>query len=73
MGQMPIRKDPPCLLHVFFILNEYAKGAVAMDLHTRATQYEMKASVINILSSFYSFENEDLYKHLDEFLDVCGP
>lgn len=24
-----------------------------------------------MLSSFYGIENEDLYKYLDEFLDVC--
>lgn len=25
-----------------------------------------------MLPSFYDIENEDTYKYLDEFLDVCG-
>lgn len=44
----------------------------AMGLDIRATHYDIKASVIIMLPSFHGIENEDLYKHLDEFLAVCG-
>lgn len=44
----------------------------AMGLEIRLAHYEIKVSVINMLPSFHSIENEDPYKHLDEFLNVCG-
>lgn len=44
-----------------------------MRPHIVIAYYKIKASDINMLSSFhgFSFENEDLYKHVNEFLDVC--
>lgn len=72
VGQIPIREEPSCLLREFFNLNEYDRGTIAMGPQIRATQNEIKASVINMLSFFYDFGIEDSYKHLDEFLNVCG-
>lgn len=43
-----------------------------MAPHIRVAHYESKVSIINILSSYHGFENEDPYNNLDEFLDVCG-
>lgn len=40
----------------------------AMGLDIKATHYEIKTSMIIMLPSFHGIENEDLYKHLDEFL-----
>jgi hypothetical protein len=37
-----------------------------------AAQYEIKSSIIQMLPSFYGFNNEDSYKHLDEFLEICS-
>ena len=36
-----------------------------------ATHYEIKSSIIQMLPSFYGLSNEDPYKHLDEFLEIC--
>ena len=35
-------------------------------------QYEIKSSVIQLLPSFHGLSNEDPYKHLNEFLEVCS-
>lgn len=37
-----------------------------------AVRYEIKSSIIQMLPSFYGLNNEDAYKHLDEFLDICS-
>ena len=37
-----------------------------------ATQYEIKSSMIQMLPSFHGLANEDHYKHLDEFLEICS-
>jgi hypothetical protein len=34
------------------------------------TNYEIKSSIIQMLSSFYGLNNEDPYKHIDEFLEI---
>ena len=36
-----------------------------------ATQYEIKSIIIQMLPSFYGLNNEDPYKHMDEFLEMC--
>ncbi|CAN6465875.1 unnamed protein product [Victoria cruziana] len=43
-----------------------------MGPQTAANHYEIKASTINMLPSFHGLENEDPYRHLDEFLDICA-
>ncbi|XP_043717572.1 uncharacterized protein LOC122665485 [Telopea speciosissima] len=35
-----------------------------------ATHYEIKSSIIQMLPSFYGHQNEEPYKHLDEFLEI---
>ncbi|CAN6483184.1 unnamed protein product [Victoria cruziana] len=37
-----------------------------------AIHYEIKASTINMLSSFHGLASEDPHCHLDEFLNVCA-
>jgi len=37
-----------------------------------ANYYDIKFSVIQLFPSFYGLNNEDPYKHLDEFLEVCS-
>ncbi|CAN6487428.1 unnamed protein product [Victoria cruziana] len=63
--------DPP-LLREYFIPIEYDQHTAAMGPDIGASQYEIKALVINILLTFHGIENEDLYTHIDEFLDVCA-
>ncbi|CAN6454214.1 unnamed protein product [Victoria cruziana] len=70
-GQLPPREEPPRLLGEFFIPTKYDRGAGGMGPLVGAIHYEIKASTINMLSSFYGLASEDPYRHLDEFLDVC--
>ena len=37
-----------------------------------AVQYEIKSSVIQMLPSLYGLTNEDPYRHLDKFLEICS-
>ncbi|CAN6445315.1 unnamed protein product [Victoria cruziana] len=69
---MPPWEEPPRLLREFFIPIEYDRGARGMGPHIGAAHYEIKASTINMLPSFYGLANEDPYHHLDEFLNVCA-
>jgi hypothetical protein len=40
--------------------------------HITAAQYEIKSSIIQMLPSFYGLNNEDPYKHLYEFIEICS-
>ncbi|CAN6462668.1 unnamed protein product [Victoria cruziana] len=64
--------EKPRLLREFFIPTDYDCGAGGMGPLVGPNHYEIKASTINMLSSFYGFASEDLYRHLDEFVDVCA-
>ncbi|CAN6454454.1 unnamed protein product [Victoria cruziana] len=70
-GQVPAVEEPPRLLREFFIPKRYDRGVGGMGPQIAANHYEIKASTINMLPSFHGLENEDLYRHLDEFLDIC--
>ena len=39
---------------------------------TRATHFELKPSVIQLLPSFHGLESEDPYLHVKEFIDICS-
>ncbi|CAN6472372.1 unnamed protein product [Victoria cruziana] len=62
----------PRLLREFFIPSEYDRGSGGIGPLVGPNQYEIKAATINILPSFYVLANEDPYRHLDLFLDVCA-
>ncbi|GAV71185.1 hypothetical protein CFOL_v3_14679 [Cephalotus follicularis] len=38
----------------------------------QAAQYEIKSSIIQMLPSFYGLANEEPYKHLNEFIEICS-
>ncbi|GAV66261.1 hypothetical protein CFOL_v3_09771 [Cephalotus follicularis] len=38
----------------------------------QTTQYEIKSSIIQMLPSFYRLADEEPYKHLDEFIEICS-
>ncbi|CAN6476102.1 unnamed protein product [Victoria cruziana] len=69
-GKAPAGEEPPQLLCEFFILKKYDRGAGGMGPQIGANHYEIKASTINMLTSFHGLESEDPYRHLDEFLDI---
>ncbi|CAN6454585.1 unnamed protein product [Victoria cruziana] len=70
-GQLPQREEPR-LLREFFVPTDYDRGAGRMGTLEGPNHYEIKASTISMLPSFHGFASEDLYRHLDEFLDVCA-
>ena len=55
-----------------FIPTHYAPTSCIQIPNVGASQYEIKSSVIQMLPSFYGLNNEDPYKHLDEFLEICS-
>ncbi|CAN6455618.1 unnamed protein product [Victoria cruziana] len=62
----------PRLLKEFFVPSEYDRGSGSVGLLVGPNQYEIKAATINMLPSFHGLANEDPYRHLDLFLDVCA-
>ncbi|CAN6456109.1 unnamed protein product [Victoria cruziana] len=72
-GPVPPREESPRrLLREFFVPTEYDRGVGSVRPLVGAHQYEIKASMINMLASFYKLASKDPYHHLDEFLDVCA-
>lgn len=65
------KNELPKLLREFFVHNEYDRKVAIMILQIGITHCGIKVLVINTLPSFYIFKNKDLYKHLDEFLNMC--
>ena len=63
--------DQPKPLKDYFILNQYQPSSYIQLPQHQAAQYEIKSSTIQMLLSFYENTNEDPYKHLDEFLEIC--
>ena len=64
--------EPPCQLKEYFTLSAYTYSPCIQPSPAEAVQYEIKSSVIQMLPSFYGLANEDPYKHLDEFLEICS-
>lgn len=66
--------DPPLTrqLREYFIPSVYTSPSCIRLPDVEATQYEIKSSIIQMLPSFYGLNNEDPYKHLDEFLEICS-
>ena len=56
----------------YFIPNQYQPSFCIQLPQHQAVQYEIKSSTIQMLPSFYGNTNEDPYKHLDEFLEICS-
>ena len=40
--------------------------------NTNATHFELKPVILLLLPTFYGKENENLYTHIDEFLNICS-
>ncbi|GAV58582.1 hypothetical protein CFOL_v3_02115 [Cephalotus follicularis] len=38
----------------------------------QVSQYEIKSSIIQMLPFFYGLANEEPYKNLDEFIEICS-
>jgi len=59
------------LLRDHYFPTTYTPSSSLQLPDTIATHYEIKPSIIQMLPSFYGLDNEDPYKNLDEFLEIC--
>ena len=59
-------------LREYFMPNTYTPASCITRPDVGASHFEIKASVIQMLPSFYGLSNEDPYRHLDEFLEICS-
>jgi len=66
------KESKPVLLKDHYIPSTYTPSSCLQLPHIMAAQYEIKSSIIQILSSFYGLNNEDPYKHLDKFIEICS-
>ena len=62
----------PKQMKEYFIPSYYKPSTCIHVPEVPAAQYEIKSSTIQMLPSFYGLTNEDPYKHLDEFLEICS-
>jgi len=56
----------------YFTPFTYTSDSCIRIFNTSVSYDKIKSSVIQLLSSFHGPTNEDPYKHLDEFLEVCS-
>ena len=64
--------EPPKQMKEYFILSTYNPSTCIHLLDIPASHYEIKSTTIQMLPSFYGNTNEDPYKYLDEFLEICS-
>jgi hypothetical protein len=62
----------PVLLRDHYVPPTYTPSSCLQLPHITTAQYENKSSIIQMLPSFYGLNNEDSYKHLDEFIEICS-
>jgi hypothetical protein len=60
------------LLKDHYVPSRYTPSSCLQLPNITAAQYEIKSSIIQMLLSFYGLSNEDPYKHLDEFIEICS-
>ena len=65
-------REPPRQIKKYFIPSTYNLSTCIHLLDIPASHYEIKSITIQMLPSFYGNKNEDPYKHLDEFLEICS-
>ena len=59
-------------LREYFMANIYTPTSCITRPDVRANQFEIKASIIQMLPSFHGLSNEDPHSHLDDFLEICS-
>jgi hypothetical protein len=59
------------LLRDHYVPTTYTPSSSLQLPNITAAHYEIKPSIIEMLPSFYGLNNEDSYKHLDEFFEIC--
>jgi hypothetical protein len=59
------------LLRDHYVPTIYTLSSSLQLPNITAAHYEIKPSIIQMFPSFHGLDNEDPYKHLDEFLEIC--
>ena len=62
----------PKQMKEYFIPTTYKPSTCIHLPEVPAAQYEIKSSTIQMLPSFHGLTDEDPYKYLDEFLEICS-
>ncbi|GAV66881.1 hypothetical protein CFOL_v3_10391 [Cephalotus follicularis] len=71
MGENPnVPQRRPLIEH--FTPRAYTTASCIRVPAVQTAQYEIKSSIIQMLPSFYGLANEEPYKHLDEFIEICS-
>jgi len=69
---MADEEERPVLLRDHYLPSTYNPPSCLQLPNVTVANYEIKSSIIQMLSSFYGLNNEDPYKHIDEFLEICS-
>jgi hypothetical protein len=64
--------ESPILLRDHYLTSTYTSLSCLQLPNVMVANYETKSSIIQMLPSFYGHNNEDPYKHIDEFLEICS-
>ena len=74
MENQPNPPPPPARAPLLdhFTPGPYTSPSCIQHPEIAANHFEIKSSVIQMLTHFYGLNNEDPYRHLDDFLDVCS-
>ena len=73
LGQFnPLFDNQPKQMKDYFVPTAYNPSSCIQISNVLAIQYEIKSTTIQMLPSFYRNPDEDLYRHLDEFLEICS-
>ena len=68
MGHQEIPKQ----MKEYFIPQSYNPSSCIQLPNIPAAHYEIKPSIIQVLPSFYENTNEDPYRHLNKFFEICS-
>jgi hypothetical protein len=68
----PVAEEPkPVLLMDHYVPITYTPSSSLQLPNITTAHYEIMPSIIQMLPYFYGLNNEDPYKHLDEFFEIC--
>ena len=64
-------EEPPKTLKAYFAPTAYTSPSCIQLPENQNGNYEIRTNIISMLPVFLGKSNEDPYKHLDEFLELC--
>ena len=72
-GQLnPIFDNQKRQMKDYFIPTSYNPSSCIQISNVPVIQYKIKSTTIQMLPSFYGNPNDEPYRHLDEFLEICS-